>query len=262
MPNEMDGCIAKVERAGELIASLNADIEGMLSSGLYSVVSQDQPEKKRHAFWVEGPPVPNKVSIVAGEVIHHLRSVFDHFIWALIAKNGGTARLRSHFPVYDTQEKYSKAIKDGAIRGVPRSIYPLIDAMQPFRTRDPQNSLLKAIHDLDIADKHRLLVVTAAAIQPGTEIRIAAMSPGMSIRLPAAIPGATPFHTAIEDGKEVNFIVYDGPDGAKMEIQNDATVKIVFKNIGSQSDCAVIQTLESYYDYTNHMVGEFQKFFV
>ena len=108
--------------------------------------------------------VPVRFSIIAGEVIHHLRSSFDHLIHALIIQNGGIPANTNHFPVRATHEKFEKACKSGLIKGVSRSARKLIHSVQPYKTSNAATSTLKIIHDLDITDKHRLLNVVAVCV--------------------------------------------------------------------------------------------------
>jgi hypothetical protein len=172
MSHPLDGCWAKIQRAKEQINNLNIEITSLLNNDAYSVVGEFQPERQRYVFKIVGPPVPLRIAVLAGEIIHHLRSCFDHVVWALASKNGIPDETRITFPVCETAEKYKNAVKEGIIKGVSRAERPLIEALQPYQTNDPANSILKIIHDLDIADKHRLLIVVANTAIRGNMIHI------------------------------------------------------------------------------------------
>jgi hypothetical protein len=136
MSHPLDGCWAKIQRAKEQINNLNIEV----SNDAYSVVGEFQPERQRYVFKIVGPPVPLRVAVLAGEIIHHLRSCFDHVVWALARKNGIPDETRDiTFPVCETPEKYKKRIK-----GVSRAEYHKIEELQPYRTNDPANSILKS----------------------------------------------------------------------------------------------------------------------
>ena len=156
MPHPLDGCWAKIERAKEQIGNLDAEITALLNSGIYTVVGENQPERRRYAFKLLGPPAPLRFAVITGEIVHHLRSAFDHVVWALAKKNAIPHDERIQFPVCDSSEKFEKAVRGGIIKGVSRADRAPIEALQPYRTSDPANSILRIVHDLDIADKHRL----------------------------------------------------------------------------------------------------------
>jgi hypothetical protein len=80
MSHPLDGCFAKISRAEELANLLLAELERLKPA--YSVVSTNDIARKRFIFRVEGPPVPLRIPILVGEILHQFRSVFDHIAWA------------------------------------------------------------------------------------------------------------------------------------------------------------------------------------
>ncbi len=223
------GCRAKIERAKQQIHDLNIEITALLTSGIYSVVGECQAERNRYVFKLIGPPVPLRISVIAGEIIHHFRSCFDHVIWALARINGLPDTEVVNFPVCDSPDKFKKAVGNGIIKGVSRDFRPLIEALQPYRIPDPRNSILQIIHDLDIADKHRLLTVVSHTLVLGNSILITkngpGSSPGFGIELPGTIPGTNPpvmqYQWTIEDGVETHWIPLRGTPGPEFEIKNE-----------------------------------------
>jgi hypothetical protein len=93
--------LARLDRTGGGMAARNAESETktLLNSGIYSIVGECQPERSRYAFKVLGPPVPLRIAVIAGEVIHHLRTCYDQVVWALANKNGLPDTERITFPV-------------------------------------------------------------------------------------------------------------------------------------------------------------------
>jgi hypothetical protein len=168
----LDGILAKIDRAREQIAALDAEIAALIGSGAYSIVGENEPSRARYAFRLLGPPVPLRIAVVAGEITHQLRSCYDHVIWALAAKNGIPNDARITFPVCDSPEQFGRAVRNGIIKGVSRVDRPLIEALQPYQSSDPQNSILRIAHELDIADKHKLLVVVTHTAVLGNVLTI------------------------------------------------------------------------------------------
>jgi hypothetical protein len=111
------GCWAKIDRAKEQVRDLDTEITALLNSGIYTVVGENQFEGRRYVFELLGPPVPLRIAVIAGEIIHHLRSCFDHVVWALASKSGLPDTERVNFPVCETPGKFASALKNGIIKG-------------------------------------------------------------------------------------------------------------------------------------------------
>lgn len=245
MSNQLDGCFAKIERAKELIDDVDRYIASILSKAPYQVVGQNQPDRNRYAFWVEGPAIPLQVSVMAGEVFHHLRSALDHVIWALALRAKSPPSSRIQFPVADTAKKYKDAVRRGDLDGVPVVAHTLIESIQPYQSDPPEHSLLKALHQLNIIDKHRLLNIVTTAMRPDSRLVVNPKGPGLMIVLPEAKPGATIFHRAMEDDIEIQWIAYE-PGAPNVEIGNDFSIEIVFEEVAARERQPVVQTLKNF----------------
>jgi hypothetical protein len=224
---EFDGSLVKVARA----AALLTEFENLAAAALTdcTVVSENQLNKSRYAFWVEGPPISPQLSILAGEILHHLRSALDHVVWAIAKHPVSGPNTRLQFPVMDTPKKYRDAWKTDTLKGVPEKYRDVIESVQPYKSDPIENSVLAVIHKLDIIDKHRLLLLAVTAMRHDVEIRVASSKQPISIHLPPADNGS-PFHKAIEDGHEVQWVSYSPPcDG--VVIENDFTVSLTLREL-------------------------------
>jgi hypothetical protein len=252
IPHPLDGCWAKIERAKELIANLNIENTALVNSGNYTIVGENQPDRQRYAFKLLGPSVPLRIAVLAGEVVHHLRSAFDHVIWALAKKNGIDDDVRVQFPVCDSSEKFEEAVRRGIIRGVSIADRPLIEALQPYRASDPANSILRILHDLDVTDKHKLLVVVTHALVLGNTLTITKNdnpAPDFGIELPPARTDSqgrlvAEYPWAIEDGIEVHWVPLRGPANPGFEMKTNATIPIAFERVGTITRGPIIPILE------------------
>jgi hypothetical protein len=71
----LDGGDAKLARAYENIRNLEREIGAFLRDGQYPVVSDEDPTSTQEAAKLHtSRPVPIRFSILAAEIIHHLRS--------------------------------------------------------------------------------------------------------------------------------------------------------------------------------------------
>ena len=170
-----DGCRAKLERAKETLDALEFEAAKFLS--------QDPPvvrlERKHindgleYAFIAYGDPNPPlRISVIAGEIIHHMRSSLDHLIHALVTLNGGSPTFQHQFPICSTAKAFKQACERGQIKGVGANARRLIQSVQPFTTPTPDDTILFVVSQYDNADKHRLLVVVTAVADLGRTVTI------------------------------------------------------------------------------------------
>jgi hypothetical protein len=269
LPHPLVGCWVKIERAKEQVRDLNKEITALLSSGIYTIVGENQFERQRYVFKLLGPPVPLRIAVITGEIVHHLRSCFDHVVWALASKSGLPDTERVNFPVCQTPEKFRNAVRDGIIKGVPKTARPLIEQLQPYRASDPPNSILQIVHDLDIADKHRLLVVVTHALVMGNTLVITkndGADPTFGIELPPITPDpqgrlTTEYPWAIEDDVEVHWIPLRGPANPKFEMEVNSTVEIAFEQVGTTKRPPVIPILMQLCNFVETAIHGFDCFF-
>jgi hypothetical protein len=108
------------------------------------------------------PPVPEWLRVVAGDAIHNLRSALDYLACALVDANGKRIRTATGFPILDPASEKCKATFKGRIRGMRKEAIQIIERYEPYKGR---NRTLWGIHQLDIVDKHRLLVAIVAGVK-------------------------------------------------------------------------------------------------
>lgn len=175
IPHLLDGCRAKLERAKETLDALELEVASFLS--------QDPPpvrlEKKHindgleYAFIAYGQTYPPlRISVITGEIVHHMRSSLDHLIHALVIHNGVTPTFQHQFPICSTEKGFKQACERGQIKGVSANARRLIRSVQPFTSPSPDDTVLYVVSQYDNADKHRLLVVVTAIADLGQTVTI------------------------------------------------------------------------------------------
>jgi len=83
MSDLLIGCRAKIERAEENIRRLNGEITAFLSqeSKPYRIRKEFRNNGLQYAFVAFGDPIaPPRFAVLAGEIIHHLRS---SLVWTI-----------------------------------------------------------------------------------------------------------------------------------------------------------------------------------
>lgn len=157
----LDNLYVKVERANSLLAALEEESSAFLA-GNYRVEGRLDQKAQKYQFVALGNPVlPPRLSILVGEIVYHLRTVLDHLVFVLAGGQGNPTRLA--FPICRKENEFRLALKKGALKGAQESAIQLIERLQPYRTSpNPEQATLYQLHNLNIVDKHRLLVATAA----------------------------------------------------------------------------------------------------
>lgn len=151
----------KVKRAKKHIGDLDTALNTFLGTNPYKVGSKDHPVlKDATTFFVEkADPIPPDIPVICGDAIHNLRSALDHLAWHLVECSGHSAGTHTGFPIYDPSafknQKEEAKFFERKTQGMRTEITDAIRAQQPYKGG---NDTLWAIHDLDIVDKHHLLL--------------------------------------------------------------------------------------------------------
>ena len=173
MAHLLDGCWAKLERAKESIQGIDQEATAFFSSDPPPFRVVREHRDRDYVFLAYGEPeVPLRFSVLAGEIVHHLRSSFDHLIHALVIKSGNAPTRRHQFPICSTENNFQDACKKETLKHISPSAIKLIAAVQPYTQPAPQNTVLSVINEYDNCDKHRLLVVVTTVVKIGQEIRV------------------------------------------------------------------------------------------
>ncbi len=181
MTGLLRGCRAKIERANECIQNLNREITAFLVSDPppYTITKEMQNDARDYVFLVRlDRCIPDRFSVLAGEIVHHLASSLDHLFAALITRNGHTVEKRHYFPIYTSTKEFRKACEKGLIDDISPAAQEIVRSVQPcLASSTPRDTILAAVKKLNNTDKHQLLIVVAAAAAIGDQITVG--YPGM-----------------------------------------------------------------------------------
>ena len=106
-------------------------------------------------------------SILAGEIVHQLRSALDHLVWQLILDEGATPiDGKTGFPVFHIEADYDKyGVR--MIAGVATQTATDIRSLQPFHTNPADTAPLYVLNEMWKREKHRLLNFASLKIMSG-----------------------------------------------------------------------------------------------
>jgi hypothetical protein len=185
----MKACFAKVNRAREDIANLQAEIRAFVDRRPYAVVidpdfdgfaPQDLSPSKNARYWaararkgvalrpaISEHPAELRWSVLIGEIVHNLRSALDQLVFGLSEQFSGPApnpiprrsRWRAvQFPITMQSEDWGS--RAGNLWALPPRLAASFKTLQPFyRRKHPERHPLAVLEELWNGDKHRTVHV-------------------------------------------------------------------------------------------------------
>lgn len=153
---------------------------------------------------------PDSIAPTIGDAIHNLRTSLDHLTWKLNCIYRGRQDRRIQFPMGRNKTKFESACND--LKALPKTVIEFLQSLQAFPGGDGQ--LLYVIHDLDNADKHRILTPTVNA---PTIDELVLVSDGGKVRRPLSdLYGSS---AQLERGE--TFTIDGAPAGSSLDFKND-----------------------------------------
>jgi hypothetical protein len=169
---DVSGCRAKVERAKKHISDFDRERISFLDTNPYVVIAKFDLETNVTQSVVGPLPIlPASLSTIAGDAVQNLRTALDYLAAELARINGGDPK-RVYFPISESAEKYKSEL-DGKTKGISPEAIKVFDLIEPYG--GGHGKMLWALHTLNNADKHRLLVSVGSNIARTVQLT---MSPG------------------------------------------------------------------------------------
>src|SRR5207302_10873159 len=105
MGHPFDGIEEKLKRADQNIRNLDSEMASWIQSSDYPTIPNDNIEVFQKAVdYHAAREMPLRFSVLAGEVVHHLRSCLDHLAWAFSSTKERTEHpTRIEFPVFGSE---------------------------------------------------------------------------------------------------------------------------------------------------------------
>jgi hypothetical protein len=257
LDHPLDGIAAKLERADESIEKLDAEINQFLTSttdpcriegGFYG----DSAKYEFRAYAAER--IPLRFSVLAGEIVHQFRSCLDHLVVALAVVNGQRPLNTHQFPICRKRDKFKKAYGGGQVKGISRKALRRIIKAQPYRHPIPDDATINVIHQLDVRDKHSLLLVVAQSAQICQQINVGTREAKGAT--PAIIGLGEPGPVIVtEKGVEVFSILLESPV-SDFYAEAKFTTQIAFANVGKGKNVPVIPLLTKMAAFTRKTISE------
>ncbi len=237
MPPPLDGVRAKIYRAKYLFNDLNTRVGRILGLEPKTAPSGHKFDADRQELIITLPKttrIDPELPLLVGDCIHNARSALDHLVFqlAILNKASVASASKTSFPVCLTPGEFKNAVRHKVAPFISAMALAEIEKLQPYATKDGESDIIWVLSQLDIIDKHRLLIVTASRFKPT----------GFSIKVPTGEKFSHEINSVnwkpSEDGAEVlrfdlsNAIKKPGEVNVKVE----TSISIHISNTGLACD--------------------------
>ena len=234
----------KIQRAEKHIAELDSAMQGFFSKKPFrAIVEPGETVARQVITFRVRKVVPKEFSAIIGDVIHNLRTALDLLASELVRLNKQSDE-DVYFPFCDKADYLDTMIRKRHLdRAAPQCV-ELIRTLKPYTNG---NVALRAIHDLDIQDKHKMLILASGSAGFGN-----------------AKFGDGKAHISV--GAGVKFVVIDGftlftfPADPKLRIGQEikTTFTLIFPPLGPLGAREVLPTLRSLAKLVSGIVESFE----
>jgi hypothetical protein len=146
----------KVERAKQHLRDLEVERNSFMNNSPYRIERENDSQTGYNiyrVFDIHIPPI--EIGLIAGDIIHNLRSALDHLAYQLVLVGGGTPNRQTAFPIWELSTEYH-AQRHRRVQGMSQNAIDAIDAAEPYQ--GGKGAGLWVLHYMDIADKHHALL--------------------------------------------------------------------------------------------------------
>jgi hypothetical protein len=145
----------KIDRAHshteEFLDALNVLLENHRGS---VTVEADPRSGELQCVMVEPFALPDELALIAGDAAHNTRSAWDHLAVLLIARTGQD--VRTQFPFGENVDAFEGQLNRYGFGQCSDAVVNAMRDLKPYR--DGGNASFYDLHQLDIVDKHRLVI--------------------------------------------------------------------------------------------------------
>lgn len=254
----------KIDRAKTHLLELQTEIKSFMDSRPYRISTKRDSETKRLIYYVSAVKEPPQVlSLIAGDIIQNLRSAMDHLAYELFISNGGneTEGRNIYFPIEKDFTTYESE-KERKTKGMSKDAQDLIDLVKPYQGG---NTILWHIHDLNITDKHRSLLLLAMR----SEFNSVDIGPHLRESMRKLMPDSADMPSFSLNIKPADNLLplkigdelfIDEPDAKELpDMQFRIDVNIVFNDLVITGGTTLLSTLASMIQEVEKLIPIFEK---
>jgi len=238
------GIDEKLERSRTHIENLKVEVDRFFQKSDYPVLPQKDVQLLLKAVkHLEQQKVPLRFSVLAGEIIHHLRSCLDHIAWTFSSEEYRTGENRKfiEFPILQARPRMEHRFTqyERKIKGITHpDVLATIERLQPYNSPKPLETPLFILNDMDITDKHRELVLCIA---------------GGGIAIPPDV-----FQRSIM--RYMQGIITEAEGQAELQPYAQFVPSIAFRNSGNREPEAILPVLIELHNFIVRVMQRFSMY--
>ncbi|PZU05997.1 hypothetical protein [Sphingomonas sp.] len=182
------GAIAKVAHANRHIAAFAQEAGRYFAKRPYQVVQTPHTDTGEPGYYLyERLGFPDRrLALFIGDALHNLRSALDHLACACAIAQGESPD-HTQFPILLKETGLEQKLRKDLVKAGPVAI-DLVGALAPTPLGNP---MLAALHELDIIDKHRLILPVACTMDVAIQVGVFEGLPVVTARGGTAPPERT-----------------------------------------------------------------------
>lgn len=165
------GAYAKIDRAVDHFKLIDIAIGKMFLADKDTGAARHEFKANSQELVVslaEQAPLDPALPLMVGDCVHNARSALDHLVYqlALLNKSPNEAATKTSFPVCLTSKEFKNATERKVAPYIRDTAFREIENLQPYKTGNGDRDTLWILSQLDIIDKHRLLIVAETQARP------------------------------------------------------------------------------------------------
>lgn len=236
----------KIKRANQHIAELNSVLVEFIKTDFYGFRVEHDAQSGYYSLYLNiTKPLPCEIPLIIGDAIHNVRSALDLAACEIVVIAGGTPTKRTNFPFHKSRQELEAIINSGEIKIAGADIIDLIlNVIKPYKGG---NDALYGLHQLDITDKHRLLIPIFSV----TALKRMYLTAGSLI--------FENFSATIGDGGEIGILHTPNKFEFKVQDYGEATCHILFNKGQIFEGQSVIPTLHQLSQLVSRVIETIEK---
>lgn len=264
MAHPLDGVWLKLDRARHHCDTLHSRIVELLSPGKDIATAGHEYNPERQELIAKLPkatPADPSFPLLVGDCIHNTRSALDHLVYQLAILNNAPAisAEKTAFPIYLESENFRRNVSRKVAPFISSVALAEIEKLQPYAAGNAgAEDILWVLSQLDIIDKHRLLLVTVSKFQPVSFVFTAPTGEVFDIEMP---PGE--WKSSVDGAEIMRFDLTEvirKPGKVNVKIKTASTV--LLENTGMVCDGMPVEgVLSDCIQHTINIVGTFSELF-
>lgn len=170
----LEGVRLKLDRAEQTIEEIYEAIVEYIGAENYAVVGEFYPETSEYVLRGKVTRSTGEIGVIAGDVVHNMRSALDHLAWQLALLNTATPYDLTQFPIALTPGEFGSKRGQKMIGDLAPEHRARIEGFQPYHgTSKAWTPLALAdLRRLSNTDKHKLINATAAKTITGDQMMV------------------------------------------------------------------------------------------